>query len=367
MKNKILIFVKVPPPVTGATLMNEYVANSKLLNDNYITKFIKISYNDSLKQMGKWRFKKVVLILFYYKELVKSLVLFKPDLVYFQISPIGLGFMRDFFFVLLIKLFNVKIVFHIHGKGIKKAASNAFRKKLYRFAFRNTITICLSNSLTYDIDTVFNGKIFIVPNGIAILNINKYQVKTKSVVNIIYLSNLIVSKGIVDFVKAIGVIKQKGIKINAYINGKEGDLTSQELREFLVSNNVNDVINYLGPRYGEDKNMILRNSDILVFPTYYENETFGLVNIEAMQFGMPVISTNEGAISEIIDDGETGFLVEKKSPKQIAEKLELLINNERLRIKMGNAARKKFLEKYTIEIFEQNINQVFNTILNNEK
>ena len=83
-----------------------------------------------------------------------------------------------------------------------------------------------------------------------------------------------------------------------------------------------------------------------------------------MQFALPVVSTFEGAIPEIVDDGVTGFLVPPKDVISLAEKIEILINNKNLRIQMGDAGRKKFLEKYTLDKFEQNLLKVFGEIVN---
>jgi len=82
-----------------------------------------------------------------------------------------------------------------------------------------------------------------------------------------------------------------------------------------------------------------------------------------MQFGLPVIATIEGAIPEIIDDVITGFLVEKNSPDQIADKIEIFVKNPSLIESMGKAARKKYEEKYTLEIFEKNMKEVFDKVL----
>ena len=94
-----------------------------------------------------------------------------------------------------------------------------------------------------------------------------------------------------------------------------------------------------------------RTSDIFVFPTYYERETFGIVNIEAMSWGLPVISSTEGAIPEIVQDGVTGFIVNPKSPEEIADKIMILINNSDLRIKMGMKGREVYKSKYTPESY----------------
>lgn len=100
-----------------------------------------------------------------------------------------------------------------------------------------------------------------------------------------------------------------------------------------------------------------RNTDIFVFPTFYSNETFGLVNLEAMEYSLPVISTNEGGIPDVVINGETGYTVEKNNPEALAEAIELLFKNPKLRIQMGQAGRKRFEALFTEVMFEQRIKE----------
>lgn len=94
-------------------------------------------------------------------------------------------------------------------------------------------------------------------------------------------------------------------------------------------------------------------SDVFAFPTFYNNECFPLVLLEAMEQGIPCISCNEGGISGIIDDAQTGFIIAKNQPEALAEKLEVLINNPDLCNKMGKAGRKKFEQEFTLNRFEK--------------
>lgn len=361
MKNKILLLVKLPPPITGATLMNKYVADSTILKDNFNIKTIAVSYNKSVKKMGNLGILKLLKIFEYSYKLIKQLIIFKPKLVYFQISPLGSAFIRDSFYVLIIKLFRKRIVFHIHGKGIANQVNNPIKRMLYISVFRNQQVITLSPLLDYDVKDVYNGLIYNVPNGIPIVNINIHEKPVSDKVNILFLSNLIISKGIIDYIEAIKLLSKRNQNFKAFIVGNESNLTKEELQEIISSNKLDNYLEYLGPKYGEEKYKILTDTDILIFPT--TNDIWGNVNLEAMQCSVPVIATNEGAIPEIIDDGITGFIVDKNSPEQIAEKIEYLINNPEKRIEMGKAGRKKFLEKYTIDKFEENMKNVFSDIL----
>lgn len=111
-------------------------------------------------------------------------------------------------------------------------------------------------------------------------------------------------------------------------------------------------MNYWGRKYGSEKDVFWRDADIFVFPTFYENETFGLVNLEAMEYGLPVVSTDEGGIPDVIANGKTGYIVEKQNPAALATALENLFKNPSLCTQMGNAGRQRFEEAFTEERFE---------------
>lgn len=363
MKNKIFFFLKLPPPTTGATLMNQYVAESQLLKDNFDIHTIGISYNSAVSKMGSYSFTKFFKIVRYKIILIRELIQFNPDLVYFQISPLGFAFLRDSLFVCIMKLFGRKIVFHLHGKGISKQINNPIKKLLYITVFKDQEVITLSKLLDYDIKDVFTGRIYNIPNGIPTSEYKEHDKSNNNEPKILFLSNLIKSKGIIDFLDSLEILTKKNINFNASIVGKEGNISKEELNLLINKRNLSEFVKYLGSKYKGEKDEIFFQADIFVFPTYYSNECFPLVLLEAYQFGLPLISTTNGAIPEIIDDGVTGFIVDRNAPEQIAEKIEFLINNPEKRIEMGKAGRKKFLEKYTIEIFEENMRNVFEDIL----
>jgi hypothetical protein len=98
--------------------MNQYVENSELIHYSFHTKIIKLTSTNSNQTILK-----ILEIIFkipknLYKILYCLLTL-KPDIVYFSISPVN-AFLRDLIYVVIIKIFNVKIVYHLHGKGIKR-------------------------------------------------------------------------------------------------------------------------------------------------------------------------------------------------------------------------------------------------------
>jgi glycosyltransferase involved in cell wall biosynthesis len=121
-------------------------------------------------------------------------------------------------------------------------------------------------------------------------------------------------------------------------------------------------VKYLGRKFGQDKQAVLADTDIFAFPTYYSNECFPLVLLEAMSASIAVVSTFEGGIPDIIEDGVTGFLVPQRDVEIMAEKLEELIQNPTLRQQMGKAGRQKFETELTLGIFEHNLQLILHQI-----
>jgi glycosyltransferase involved in cell wall biosynthesis len=88
----------------------------------------------------------------------------------------------------------------------------------------------------------------------------------------------------------------------------------------------------------------MSRAKITVVPSH--NEAFGLVNLESMAVGTPVIASRVGGIPEIVRDGVDGFLVPAGDSKALAEKLGLLLRDSELRERLGRNARNRFLEQY---------------------
>jgi glycosyltransferase involved in cell wall biosynthesis len=92
----------------------------------------------------------------------------------------------------------------------------------------------------------------------------------------------------------------------------------------------------------------LLSSSLFLFPPV-EPEGHPRVVVEAISAGLPVVTTNRGAIAETVVDGVSGFVLDDPVPEQLAERLILLLEDEELRRRMSAAARARYLEHFTQE------------------
>lgn len=360
MKSKILFILHLPPPVHGSAMVGQYIKDSKVVDKAFDTRFINLSTSLTIDEIGK---NPIIKISRYFKIVFKviwCLLSFKPETVYLAITAKGIGFYKDFPIALLVKLFGKKLVLHYHNKGVVNYQDRVLDNLFYKLLFKNSNVILLSEKLHEDvIKYVAKENVFFCPNGIPNTNnfLNKVP-KKHDVFQFLFLSNLIESKGVYILLEALEILKNQGFKFHCNIVGGEGDISLEVLNNKIKDLNLSDSVTYLGKKYGNDKLEIFNNSDVFIHPTL--DDCFPLVLLEAMQFSLPIISTNEGGIPDIIKHNETGFIVEKKNPVVLAESIKKLIDNPELAKTMGKKGRARFLEHYTLEVFENRLVEILN-------
>jgi glycosyltransferase involved in cell wall biosynthesis len=271
------------------------------------------------------------------------------------------GFYKDFPIALIVKLFGKKLVLHYHNKGVSNFQHRLFDHLLYKILFKNSKVILLSERLFTDVSKYVNKKdVYFCSNGIPDVYDLKNQAKKNEIPEILFISNLIESKGVYILLEALKLLKDEDVEFHCSIVGGEGNISSNQLNKKISDLNLDENITFKGKKYGDEKNEILKSSDIFVFPTFYE--TFGIVNIEAMMFKLPVISTDEGGIPDIVKNNETGFIVEKKNSQQLSEKIKWLLDNPQKAKLMGETGRVYFLKNYTLEVFEKRLIKILQDV-----
>jgi glycosyltransferase involved in cell wall biosynthesis len=362
-KNKILFFLPLPPPIHGAALRNKSLVESKLISEAFSIQVLPFDFAKAPMDIGKVSVEKICKAIIRLFQIICKIITFKPDLVYFNVSLYGFALYRDFIYAMIFKFFNCKLLFHLRTQGIRdQARKSKIKKTLFRTLFKNTNVICLSEFLTTDIQGIYDGRPIIINNGIEDVSVNFCEPEPPNAIPVIlFLSNLSKAKGILELVEALGILREKGVEFEARIVGDSVDVSIAELQKAVNANKVTNAVKILGPKFASEKYKLLKSADIFILPTYFE--AFPGTILEAMQFGLPVISTFEGAIPEIVDDGKTGFLIKKHDTLELAEKIDRLVQSRELREMYGKAGRKKFLQSYTLEIFERKMKNAFEQVI----
>jgi len=133
------------------------------------------------------------------------------------------------------------------------------------------------------------------------------------------------------------------------------------ISRFVDNNNLVSNIDYTGVVSGNKKKKLFLSSDIFVLPSHIDGQPLAI--LEAMAAGLPIITTDTGAIKEMVVNAENGFIVGMQNPKQIAQKVIKLLKNNYLRKQMGEKSRERFLKYYTKDKFIDKLSHVFESVL----
>jgi glycosyltransferase involved in cell wall biosynthesis len=363
-KIKILFILPLPPPLHGSSVIASQIRSSEIINKEFDCDYINLSSSRKVNEIGQIRAIKFLRFLKMLVQIIFRLYNNKYSIIYFAICPSGKGFFRDASIIAIIKLFNKNFLIHMHGKGVSQRQNKYLDNLLYRFVFRDSDVILLSKLLYPDIQKyVPQERIHYCPNGIPDINtIGKYKIKVPDgPVQILFISNLLKSKGVDVLLEAAKMLQSKNLNFHCTFVGEVGDINEQEFNSKVYHLEIESSITYTGKKYGAEKMYELSKADIFVFPTL--NEAFGLVNLEAMQFNLPVISTFEGGIPDVIENGVTGFLIPSGKVEALAEKLEVLIKDKALRLGFGKAGRLRYEKYFTLQHFEKNFIDILNSVI----
>jgi glycosyltransferase involved in cell wall biosynthesis len=102
---------------------------------------------------------------------------------------------------------------------------------------------------------------------------------------------------------------------------------------------------------------LLQAADVFVAPSRYES--FGLIFLEAMRWGTPVVGTTAGGIPEIVRNGESGLLVQPENPIALAGALTSLLRDSELRRNLGMAGRRRAEEEFSVERMAQRVLELY--------
>ena len=174
-------------------------------------------------------------------------------------------------------------------------------------------------------------------------------------------------KGIDTLMQAIAVMKPNNLRVCLSVIGGEPEVGSEmennemlRLQDLRQNIGLDDLVAFLGKRRQDTLPYYYSAAEVVVLPSFYES--FGMVALEAMACGTPVVASQVGGLAFLVQDGETGFTVPVDDPNALAERLTELLENPDLCQRMGKCAV-EFAQDYAWEIIAKRIVRLYNDVL----
>ena len=357
-KKSIIYIAPLPPPHMGPSIATQIILNSRYVNEFHVV-HIDTGDRRPLNNIGRLDVINVFLALKHYFLLFIKLLSIRAALVYVPISQQALGFLRDVPFIFISKFFRKKVLLHLRGGNFREfyVSSDIIMKFLIEKTLKKVDGMIV---LGHSLKPLFYGlipekKLLVVPNGLDIsFNGHRKNVSSPKQFTILFLSNFIASKGYWDVLNSIKKVVEFQKNVRFLFAGSWLDIRDRlRCREFIQRQGLADYVEFMPAVKGEEKIKLLMVADVFVFPTYYPFEGHPWVIVEAMAAALPIITTNQGCIKETVIDGKNGFIIPKKDPDAIAEKIICFITHPELRETMGNMSRKLYEENFTEKHFVQ--------------
>lgn len=322
---KVLFFGPYPPPITGQS------TSFKMVYDSFEGK--KLLCNNT-----KYGDRKVFNTLYCLFRLI-FLFSFKGfDKVYFTCSRTPFGFIKDFFLLLLCKMFNIKVINHLHGADFSEFYNQSkILRGLIHWSYKKvSISIVLLPAMKSQFACFPGMEVKVIPNSYP-PEFSHIEVElSKKKKQLTFLSNLMESKGVLVFLKALDSILSFRKDLIVKIAGSPmGDHLSSakeiEIKFFELYNNLRlkypEQLFFLGTVQGDEKIELLISSSLFILPTFYPTEAFPISIIEAMRCGNAILTTNHNYLPNIIGE-ENGELIRIMSVKDLIQSVNYLLDQE---------------------------------------
>lgn len=246
------------------------------------------------------------------------------------------SFYRKRIFIDLSKLFKKIIIYHIHGAEFKVFATQHHDAVAKTLAKCDAVVTLSEYWRAYFTNNFTIKHVYVIHNIIPNPSVCSGKIEDKAKLYLLFLGKLGNRKGIYDLLRAVQ--KHKNTfreKIRLYIGGN-GE--TNKVESIIKNNGLGDMAFYCGWVDGIKKIDLLNKADVYVLPSYHEGLPISI--LEAMSYGIPIISTPVGGIPEIVNE-DNGFLVQPGDVDALADKIMFFVRNPGSVQEMGKKSQEK--------------------------
>ena len=352
---KICMIVPNPEVKGGiASVVNGY-------RESRLEKQHEIAYVESYRDGSRWQ--KLLKALSGYAYFFRQILGNRPDVVHIH-SSFGPSFYRKIPFIYLSSFFKIPVVNHIHGAefdGFYQNASQRKRRQVQKVYGKCNRLIVLSQEWKMLISQIVPAeKIDVLENYCILPDASALQNKKRG--QILFLGELGERKGCFLLPEILKKVREKCPDCHLVMAG-DGQIT--QVRAAFEAEELMSCVEFPGWVRTDEKDKLLQESNIFLFPTYHEGMPMAV--LEAMSYGLGIVTTNVGGIPKLIIPGETGFMEVPGDVESMAADVVRLLKEEALCVALGRQAKKLAEEKYSLEGHLRQLEKIYEKVVWHEQ
>jgi glycosyltransferase involved in cell wall biosynthesis len=348
---RVLCFAPFPPPVTGQSVMTE--AFCEALRAHADVEVVDTADADVMwRRPGTLPVGHLVRWLERLWTFRRTLRRVRPDVVYLTPASSALGMARDALTLAVVPR-AVRVVAHVHVGDYGRLLAHPRLGRLARRTARRFHQVLVPSAYAAGglLAAEPSARVAVVPNlvtpelRVAPAEVEAALVRRAGAVpHVLFLSNMIPSKGFVRLAQAAALLAGQGRAFRLTFAGRWPNPDDRAgFEQTLADLRLSDRAEVLGVVPREQVRGLLLGTDVLAFPSTYPHESFGLGMIEAMGAGAAVVALDHAAAAEIVRDGRDGFVVAGEDPADLADALARAMDQ---RAALGRSAAARVREAF---------------------
>jgi glycosyltransferase involved in cell wall biosynthesis len=348
----ILLILKTPPPFGGGEVL--CAALMKYVEDFPEILVLKINSRSKNKgNQGRFYYWKIIEFIILWSKFLYLVIRHKPVLVFYPMAKSFPHFCRDSILFWTSWLFRIPFSGELAGAtfyflGKNKVQTLYAQMVLSRFACLRV----LGSRIALHLKEFGITNTIVSDNGVESMKglLPKKFPAHKKGLHILFVGTLSQQKGFSTVVDACSKLADKKYAFEVHTMGEWiSENYRMDIIDSLRRRSITNCFVFHGLTHGFRKRDIFIGSDILVLPSYIEGQP--LVILEALSYGLPVISTNVGGIPDTIEDGKNGFLIEPGDANELERKIRLLMDNPDLCEKISHENLELYKRRFTEAAF----------------
>ncbi len=309
---------------------------------------------------------------YFFRQMWQLLVILlarRPDLMHQPVTA-RISFWKEGAFMLLARLFGVRVIGHLHGNRFRIMYEHGnwlVRRGMVAVLRLPTVMIALSEGWRQYLLEIVPGKhVIVVPNTVsadfAALAEGLPLPKDPTTCAILFVGSLGSRKGVLDTLKAIPLVQAQipGVCF-VFVGGLEFGAERAIIEQARQALPSQDGVTFTGIITGQSKRDLFAAADIFILPSHSEN--FPIAVLEAMAAGLPLVVTPVGALPEVLEEGRNAFFIQPGDHAALADRLIRLARDPALRQTMGAANRELFRREYLPDVILKRIERLYEAVL----